>query len=91
MKSAKTGEPLPFASIAIGNTSNGVISNENGEFIIPVKEGDDFLRVSFVGCQTRGVSIESWEVGNEKDSVIEVLLEESKISLNEVVVGSSND
>ena len=47
---AKTGEPLPFASIYV-NGENSTISNADGEFCVDI-ESTDSLRFTYVGYKT---------------------------------------
>jgi iron complex outermembrane receptor protein len=52
------GQPLPGASIVEkGNATNGVLSDFDGEFVISVKEETNELEVSFLGYETKVVTI----------------------------------
>ncbi|XZF16063.1 DUF5686 family protein [Chitinophagaceae bacterium MMS25-I14] len=53
----KTHQPLPFASVRSGHTSNGSITSLNGEFECIVPEGVDFLEVSYLGYKTMRVPL----------------------------------
>ena len=53
------GNPMPFASIYVANTSYGVASDLNGNYFLELKKGDYTISYSFVGydTETRNVSI----------------------------------
>ncbi len=73
------GEPIIGASvIEVGNPSNGIITNLDGEFELEVKATSK-LQVSYVGYVTQVI-----EVKNGKGNV--VVLEEDSKALDEVVV-----
>ena len=49
---AATGEPLPYAAIAIKSTNRGTASNTEGFFALPGLEGDSVeLEISYLGYQ----------------------------------------
>ena len=50
--SDKYGEPLPFASIYIKNTTYGVSSNAFGEYFIELKPGDYSIVYSYIGFKS---------------------------------------
>jgi len=52
-----TGESLPGVSIAIKGTTNGTITNMDGQFTINVKRGD-VLQFSFVGYKTQEATMQ---------------------------------
>ncbi|MBT8245139.1 MAG: TonB-dependent receptor [Winogradskyella sp.] len=53
-----TGNPLPGATIVEkGNSTNGVTSDFNGEFIITVNEDVKELEISYLGFETQTVQI----------------------------------
>ena len=54
---AETGEPLPYATIFIAG-NRGALSNENGEFLVPISESDT-LHISCVGYNK--TAIPAWE------------------------------
>ncbi|MFC4636025.1 TonB-dependent receptor [Dokdonia ponticola] len=55
-----TGIPLPGATIIEkGNSTNGVTSDFNGEFIITVNEETKELQISYIGFETQNVEITS--------------------------------
>ncbi len=74
----KTGMPIPAANILEKGTSNGVMSDFDGNFSIEVPE-DAVLQVSYVGYATKEVNVNG---RNE----IDIVLEEDAAALEEVVV-----
>ena len=53
-----SGEGLPYMNVVEkGNTSNGVISDDNGEFSINVKSLPTTLVVSSMGFETKNVKV----------------------------------
>ena len=72
------GESLPSATILVKGTTNGTLSDVNGHFTIKA-EPKDLLVASYIGFETVEVT-----VGNQK--VINIILEDSKQEIKEVVV-----
>ena len=72
------GEPIPGATIVIKGTSQGIISDENGNYILPKVPEGSILVFTFVGMKSR-------EVPSQGKSVIDVKLEEETIGIEEVV------
>src|SRR5687768_1552225 len=81
-----TKEPLPYASLAIQNSSFGSIANEHGEFNFAVSKEmiDDTLVFSFVGYARQYKQLS----GLTSNIAIEVLLVQQPTLLNEVSVES---
>ncbi|GHN01264.1 SusC/RagA family TonB-linked outer membrane protein [Cytophagales bacterium WSM2-2] len=76
--SADDGSPIPGVNVLEKGTSNGSVTDANGEFKIGVTSNAT-LAFSFVGYKTQEVSVGS-------QSLINVALEVDVTSLNEVVV-----
>ena len=77
--------PIPYATIAFNKTS-GVISNENGDFLIYLNrkiKTSDSLFISCLGYDTKRIGLE-----NFKDSII--VLSNKSIELKEVLVSNEN-
>ena len=71
------GLPVIGASVVeAGNTSNGIITDFDGNFILTVNEGAQ-ITVSYVGCKTQTLKAQS---------VMKIILEEDSEMLDEVVV-----
>jgi TonB-linked SusC/RagA family outer membrane protein len=78
VKDAK-GEPIIGANISVkGQTALGVISDIDGNFSLPASKGD-VVSISFVGYQTREVTVH-----NTQD--LNIILQENAKLLDEVVV-----
>ncbi len=85
---SKTNMGVPFASVAVWETTTGVITDEDGNFAFSgLKPGFVVLRVSSIGFKpytSQGIM-----VTNGKTVNIEILLEESQIQIQEVVIKAS--
>ncbi len=75
----KDGEPLPGATILEKGTLNGVITSPDGTYNITVSGVNSILRISYVGFETQEII-----VGTQ--TTIDVILQISANSLDEVVV-----
>ena len=73
-----TGESLPGVSIVVKGTTNGTITNVDGDFTLGVKRGD-ILQFSFVGYKTQEIIAEG-----QKNLTIALVVENAE--LDEVVV-----
>ena len=75
----KTGEPLPGVNIIEKGTSNGVITDFNGNYEIAVESNAAILVFSFIGFEKQEIN-----VGDQNR--IDVELNESEEALDEVVI-----
>lgn len=75
----KDGIPLPGASVIEEGSLNGVISDMNGDFTIEVADASSVLKISYIGFITQRIT-----VGDK--TTLNIVLEESETSLDEVVV-----
>jgi TonB-linked SusC/RagA family outer membrane protein len=75
------GLPIPGATVVIKGTTIGIITDNDGHFSLslPVEYATGVLAVSFVGYQTREITI-----GSQRD--FKVVLSEQVIGVDEVVV-----
>jgi hypothetical protein len=80
---AKTGNPMPGASVFCQNTTTGTISNNEGAFSLRMANGGYDLVVSYTGYETQVLRISN--SSKEKDSLHIALKEEDK-AMSEVVV-----
>lgn len=76
-----SGFPLAYVNVFFKNTSEGTISNEDGKFYLESKTSHSTVVFSFMGYTTREVEISQRNVFE-----MQVVLEESADSLDEVVV-----
>src|SRR5688500_18661100 len=71
--------PLPGVNILLKGTTNGTITDSNGEYSIGINSGDDILVFSFVGFNIQEVPVSG-------RSVIDIILTSDARQLSEVVV-----
>jgi hypothetical protein len=62
----ETGEPIPFANVYFKNSSEGLITNENGRFYLESKNNHKTLIVSFIGYKTQEIVIDKPVIYNLK-------------------------
>jgi TonB-linked SusC/RagA family outer membrane protein len=72
------GQPLPGVTVVIKGTTQGTVTNANGEYTLANITGDATLQFSFVGMKTKEVLVGS-------QSQINISLEDDIIGLDEVV------
>ncbi len=72
------GQPLPGVTVLVKGTSNGTVTNTNGEFSIGGVSDTDVLQFSFVGMKTQEIDIAG-------KAVINITMEEETIGIEEVV------
>lgn len=80
----KTGEPLPYATIYVRNTSNGTVSNVEGDYRLSVGKGAQEIVFQYIGYKQR---IENITVG-DKAIRLDVRLESANLELQEAIVSS---
>jgi TonB-linked SusC/RagA family outer membrane protein len=73
-----TGNPLPGATIRISGTNEGTVSDQNGNFALPVSNGQVVI-VSIIGYQPK-------EILYQGQPSLEIRLSGQSTSLNQVVV-----
>ncbi len=71
--------PLPGASIIEEGTTNGVVSDFDGNFAISVNNSNGTLTVSYIGYETKKIALDG-------SSTYSITLAESSTGLDEVVV-----
>jgi iron complex outermembrane recepter protein len=82
--SDENGEGLIGATVALKGGGRGTITDANGQFSLTVPDNTNTLVVSYTGYQTQEVDISTGTTFN-------ILLQESGVNLNDVVViGSRN-
>ena len=80
------GNPLPFASVHVKETGNGISADENGKYSIKLPEGNYTITVSSVGYKTKERSI---TITVNSDTVLDVDMESSSLNLDQVVITAS--
>ncbi|WP_205461703.1 TonB-dependent receptor [Mangrovibacterium lignilyticum] len=73
-----SGEGLPGVTVVVKGTTNGTITDGNGNYTITDVPGDATLIFSFVGMKLQ-------EIGVEGQTIIDVVMAEESIGLDEVV------
>ncbi|MCT8338857.1 DUF5686 and carboxypeptidase regulatory-like domain-containing protein [Flavobacteriaceae bacterium TK19130] len=76
-----SGASLPFVNVVFQNSNDGTISNEEGRFYLESAKSHDTLVFSFVGFETKKVSLTK-----QATYKMEVTLEEEAAALDEVVI-----
>lgn len=80
-------EPMPFTSILVKGTSQGSMSNENGQFLIKIQPGNYELIFQFIGYKTLIMRV---DVGDDFTEIAPVLQEQG-LQLSEIVVSRSKE
>ncbi len=80
---AVNGSPLPFAQMAINNSTTGTVTNDDGQFFLVIPEGrlKDTLVVSYLGYETIKLALS--EIAGK---ITEISLKPKEVSLKEVEV-----
>ncbi len=82
---SKTNDPLPGVSVTVEGTTQGVSTDSQGNYSLPLQAGNFRVQYSFVGytTQTRNVSMGS------SGATLDVALVENTLTLSDVVVVGS--
>lgn len=80
----ENGEPVAYATIYLRNTSNGTVSNAEGEYKLNVAKGPQEIVFQYIGYKQH---IEKVNVG-DKPVRVNARLEPSDLQLDEMVVSS---
>lgn len=83
---AKSGQPMPGASVFCQNTTIGTLSKADGSFTMRLANGGYDMIVSFTGYETQNIRIN--KDLKDKDSLVVQMKEEDK-SMEQVVVAGS--
>ncbi|MGV8827794.1 MAG: SusC/RagA family TonB-linked outer membrane protein [Breznakibacter sp.] len=75
----QSGAPVPGAAVVEKETTNGTITNNEGNYSLQVKAKGSVVVISFIGMKTQEIV-----VGNQ--STINVVLQDETIGVDEVVV-----
>jgi len=76
---AKTGEPLPGATIVVKGTTIGTTTNFDGDFNMNIPNDAQTLAIAFIGMKNMEI-----EVGSQ--TIFNIALQEETFGLDEVVV-----
>lgn len=80
---AKDQSPLPGVNLILKGTTVGTVSDDEGKFRLSIPNGEAILLVSYIGYQSREISL------GENQATLEVLLESLDLNLQEVTVVST--
>ncbi len=75
----QTGASIPGVSVVVAGTTNGTITDIDGNYTLGNIPDDATLQFSFVGMKTQKIVVQG-------KAVIDVVLEEDKLALDEVIV-----
>jgi hypothetical protein len=78
---SKTGEPVPFAAVLLENTTVGTVTDDQGNYSITTDAPAYKIRFSYLGYDTQ-----THIITPGKTQTVNVKLDESAVTLNEVVV-----
>ncbi|MEL1254908.1 DUF5686 and carboxypeptidase regulatory-like domain-containing protein [Flavobacterium sp. DGU38] len=82
------GNPLPFVSVFEENTYSGTTSNEQGQYLLNVKEpGKNKIIFQYLGFKTQKLSV----VSDSKTITLDVKMLEESFALNEVIIDSKKN
>ncbi|MFI5161160.1 MAG: von Willebrand factor type A domain-containing protein [Sphingobacteriales bacterium] len=70
--------PIPGATVKVKGTNTGTVTNQSGRYALNASDGSTLV-VSFIGCQTKTVTV-------GKSDTLNVYLDPTNSALNEVVV-----
>ncbi len=73
--------PVPFANVLFKNSNKGTITDENGRFYLESDENYDILIVSFIGYQTKEITLDK-----RTTYEMRIELEEESSQLDEIVL-----
>lgn len=83
----KTGEPLPYAGIAVKGTSNGTMANEEGEYEFSLPAGNYEITFQFLGFK----SVSRTVMVGADFTELNVGLEEQALNLKEATIGNGKE
>ncbi len=87
---AASGQPLPHASVMLGNSAKGTATSADGTFLLPeVAIGRHTVHVGYLGYET--ALLREVSVGSAREVWLEVELVEKPPRLSEIVVGPRAD
>lgn len=78
IKEEVSGAPVPFAAVVEKNTTNGVVTDIDGKFVLTVKALPVGISVSLIGYEEKNIYVEN--------SKINIRLKPTSYELNEAVV-----
>lgn len=83
----QSGEPLPYATLYIQNTTKGTTTNIEGKYSIELPEGDYALVYQYVGYKKQEIQLKV----DHRRILLNVVLESEALQLQEVVVTATGE
>lgn len=78
----ENGDPLPYASVYVRNSTNGTAANSEGEYRLTMERGDYEIVFQYIGYQQK---IEPVSIG-DKPVRLNVRMEPANLQISEVVI-----
>lgn len=78
----ENGEPLPYASVYVRNSTNGTVANAEGQYRLSLNPGTHYIVFQYIGYKQQ---IEKIEIAT-KPVRLDARLEPSNLELSEVVI-----
>src|SRR5690606_6007292 len=81
-------QPLPYVNIYVENTYTGTISNEKGQYDLPIKKPGKYTIIfQYLGFKT----VKKYITPQEYPYTLDITMEEENYSLDEVVINSGDN
>lgn len=87
----ETKKPIPFVNVAIIDKSIGTVSNERGEFSLPITESNysDIVGVSSIGYSTARIQVEKL-INSSNTNIKSISLSPLAYAISEVIIRPRN-
>lgn len=82
----ENGQGLPFASISVANTNMGTTANDEGQFMLKLKQGQCKLIVQYIGYKKQEINLDI-----QGHQHIQIQMTPEEIKLQEVSVRANED
>ena len=84
VKDSRTKDPLAFADITVKGTNIRTVTNREGKFLLKVPSNllDKMITVSFLGYETREISLQDLKPRNNKIALSPSITELSQVKIN---------
>lgn len=74
-------EPLSFATIKLGNTAAGTVTDLNGQFVIDMADNIHAIQVSYLGYESRTI-----QIAQQTTQLLQIQLQPQQGNLQEVLI-----
>ena len=75
----ETGQTLPGVTVVVKGTTQGTVTNADGNFSLPLPDGAGVLQFSFIGMRTQDVTI-------GENTNFDVVMQQDVVGLDEVII-----